>query len=93
MEFVDDRTDEQKQTHTMIALGTDSFMSGWGGAEGGASYAGWAFPEGHESAAMGMVAARSEMQRVRLLSGDYKPNSRYCAHCHIYVFKDRHAEL
>jgi hypothetical protein len=28
----DDRTPEQKQTHRVLVLGTDSFMSGWGQA-------------------------------------------------------------
>jgi len=29
--FKDDRTEEQKKTHKMAVVGTDVFMSGWGG--------------------------------------------------------------
>ena len=40
MIFQDDRTPEQKKTHTLIVLATDRFMSGWGMAKNGVSYAG-----------------------------------------------------
>ena len=42
MKRVDDRTSEEMKTHQIIVAGTDSFMSGWGEAKGGVSYAGWA---------------------------------------------------
>ena len=35
MELNDDRTEAQKRTHTCLIAGTDSFLSGWGKAEGG----------------------------------------------------------
>ena len=82
--FKDDRTAEQKQTHRLAIVGTDTFMSGWGEASGGMSYAGWAFKDGEESQVWGMMAARSDMQRLRLVLLDgYRPNA---AHTHIYVF-------
>jgi len=37
----DDRTNEQKKTHSCLIGGTDRFMSGWGRAENGKSYAFW----------------------------------------------------
>ena len=33
MKIQDDRTPEQKATHTILIIGTDSFMSGWGGSQ------------------------------------------------------------
>lgn len=42
MKKVDDRTDEQKKTHVWGVVAKDKFMSGWGGAEGGASRCSWA---------------------------------------------------
>lgn len=82
--LVDDRTEEQRKTHRLAIVGTDTFMSGWGGAEGGMSYAGWAFKDGDESRAWGYVSSRREMQRVRIVLLDgYRPNA---AHTHIYVF-------
>ena len=82
----DDRTEEQKKTHTTIVLATDSFMSGWGEAEGGKSYAGWATEEGTINACESWVRQRGDMQRVRIVAGDYKPPSG-AGHCHIYVWK------
>ena len=30
MKLIDDRTEEQKKTHTTLITATDKFMSGWG---------------------------------------------------------------
>ena len=38
----DDRTLEQKKTHTSLIIGTDSFLSGGGEADKGKSFAAWA---------------------------------------------------
>lgn len=86
MTYVDDRTDEQHLTHTRAVVGTDSFMSGWGEAKDGVSYAGWAFRDDGEFAdCLAMVERRSEMKRVRIVTlSDYRPKA---AHTHIYVFK------
>jgi hypothetical protein len=85
--FQDDRTEAQKKTHRLAVVGTDPWMSGWGGAEGGASYAAWAFPEGYESAALGMIAQRGDMKRIRVVVlDDYRPKA---AHTHVYVFNPR----
>ncbi len=84
--IVDDRTEEQKRTHRLAIVGTDSFMSGWGKAEGGASYAGWAFKDGDMAGCLSMVDGRSDMMRVREVTLDgYRPQA---AHTHIYVYKD-----
>ena len=83
--YTDDRTDEQRKTHRMAVVGTDSFMSGWGEAVGGASYAGWAYKDGDHAACLAWVAGRSDMKRVRLVAIDtYRPRA---AHTHIYIYR------
>jgi len=85
MKLVDDRTKEQKKTHNIIVMGTDTFMSGWGGAKGGNSYAGWACTDEDYNACLGWVHGRSDMKRVRVVGGDYRPPSG-AGHCHIYIY-------
>lgn len=84
MIFVDDRTQEQKQTHTLIVMMTDSFMSGWGAATGGPSYAGWACQPDEVDEMESRIRGRSDAKRVRIVSGDYRPPGGL-GHCHIYV--------
>jgi hypothetical protein len=84
--IVDDRTEEQMLTHRLAVVGTDSFMSGWGGAEGGMSYAAWAFKDGQESACLATISNRGDMKRVRVVNLDgYQAKG--AAHCHIYVWR------
>ena len=72
MVTVDDRTDEQKATHTWLIIGTDSFLSGWGGASGGASYAAWACKTEDRDRVFNWVSSRGDMKRVReALAGDH----------------------
>jgi hypothetical protein len=86
MIFKDDRTLEQRTTHTMAVIGTDSFMSGWGLAKNGMSYAGWACRPEDLPDCEAMVESRSEMKRVRVvLANTYRPKA---AHTHIYVYRD-----
>jgi hypothetical protein len=84
--FIDDRTEEQKKTHVLAVVGTDTFMSGWGGAEGGKSYAGWACRPEDLWPTERRVRARGDMHRVRVVSlRDYRPQA---AHTHIYVHRE-----
>ena len=81
----DDRTPEQTQTHTWLVIGTDSFMSGWGKASGGKSYAAWACKPDERRACLTWVESRSDMKRVReALANDYHPSG--IGHLHIYVW-------
>lgn len=84
----DDRTETQKDTHRYLIVGTDSFMSGWGRARGGSSFAAWACETLEDAKrCMKEVDARSDMKRVRMVYDS--PTSRYrpkCAHLHIYVW-------
>ena len=77
-------------------MGTDTFMSGWGHARNGASYAAWACETSEEvDACMAWVQARSDMSRVRFVIENpsrgyrYRPKAYLCAHLHIYVWTDR----
>lgn len=95
--IIDDRTPAQKSTHRYLVIMTDRFMSGWGGAEGGASYAAWAC-EGYSDAkkAEKWVRGRSDALRVRTTvdtaSSPYRPG-RNCAHLHVYVVNEGHPAL
>ena len=98
MTLEDNRTEEQKKTHTWLVVGTDKFLSGWGGAEGGLSYAAWACKPEDRRSVLDWVERRSDMLRVREVAeseyaGKYRPNSTYCVHCHIYVVEDGHPSL
>jgi len=85
MIYQDERTDEQKLTHRFAVIGTDAFMSGWGGAEGGVSYAGWAFQEKDYAQCLSAVASRRDMRRGRVVDlSTYRPKA---AHTHIYVWQ------
>ena len=55
MQTVDDRTPEQKETHKFLIIGTDSFLSGWGQAKGGLSYAVWACKPEHRDQVLNWV--------------------------------------
>ncbi len=90
----DDRTAEQKETHTLAVVGTDSFLSGWGHAANGASYAGWACIPDDLKRVEEWVESRGDMKRVRIvLANDYNPSSVHCVHFHLYVVGPEHPAL
>lgn len=85
--LVDDRTEAEKKTHRLAVVGTDTFMSGWGRAGGGASYAAWAVRDGDLAGCLSWVESREDMIRVRVVSLDgYRPKA---AHTHIYVYNQQ----
>ena len=89
MQISDDRSTAQLDTHYMLVVGTDSFLSGWGKAEGGLSYAAWACNYNNLKRVRAWVAARGDMLRVRTVHAKgYAPRS--CQHLHIYVVGDNH---
>jgi len=90
----DERTEEQKKTHPILVVATDRFMSGWGAAKEGLSYAAWACRDnGDDVRVFNWVRRRHEMSRVRVVLADsYKP-SKYCAHLSIYAVEDGHPAL
>jgi len=92
MIFVDDRTKEQKATHRLIIMATDRFMSGWGRAAGGPSYAGWACRYEDSRAVERWVRSRPEMMRIRDVGSNYRPPAGP-GHCHVYVVGNGHPAL
>jgi hypothetical protein len=88
----DDRTAEQKKTHTFLVTATDRFMSGWGGAAGGASKCAWACDTKEKMwKLLDWVQSREEMKYVNYrLDDKWYPNA---AHVHIYVAGDNHPAL
>lgn len=91
MKIVDDRTEEQTQTHTALIVGTDRFMSGWGKAAGGVSYAVWACTPENAEKVFNWVDGRDEMKRVREVSDPYQPKG--TGHTHIYVVNPGHPSI
>ena len=86
----DDRSDSERKTHTYIVVGTDSFMSGWGLAKGGASFAAWACTKNDLEAVLAWVRNRGDMRRVRVVGAGWRPRA---AHTHIYVVHPGHPAL
>jgi hypothetical protein len=85
----DDRTQEQKKTNKILITATDKFMSGWGGASGGASKCAWACREDQDwGKVLDWVEKRSDMKYVNVNhTGKWYPQA---AHVHIYVCDDNH---
>ena len=90
--MVDERTEQEKKELTIIVLGTDRVMSGWGKASGGPSYAGWACRPEDANKVARWVRNRSDMKRVRMVGGNYRPPSGR-GHCHIYAVRPGHPAL
>ena len=90
MTRIDDRTPEQHKTHNWLITATDRFMSGWGGARGGASKCAWACTPEHASHVLDWVRSRGEMKYVNSTNGRWYPRA---AHVHIYVVDDEHPAL
>jgi hypothetical protein len=89
---VDDRTEEQKQTHTTLVKARDNFMSGWGQAENGYSVCAWACKPEDSQAVYRRVKARGAMRYVAIVPDTYRP-PRSTAHYHIYVVGPDHPAL
>jgi hypothetical protein len=87
----DDRTSEQQKTHIWGIVARDKFMSGWGGAKGGASRCAWAcHPDVNTDRVYNWVKNRSEMRYVNLVDlRTYRPPSG-TAHFHIYACNPDH---
>jgi len=91
MKIQDDRTPEEKKTHSIIVVGTDSFLSGWGEAKGGVSYAGWACRLDDVDKVESWVRSRSEMKRVRVVGNSWRPKG--VGHAHVYIVHNNHLAL
>ncbi len=87
---VDDRTQEQRKTHTCLVTATDRFMSGWGDAAGGLSKCAWACKSEHADRVYNWVSNRKEMKYVNSTYGKWYPKAK---HVHIYVVDEGHRAL
>lgn len=85
----DDRTPQQKITHTVLIGGIDSCLSGWGGAEGGLSRAYWACPPEQADTVEAWVESRGDIRKVTRRD---KPSTD-AKHVHIYVVTPTHPAL
>ena len=88
---IDDRTVEQKITHSWLVTATDRFMSGWGPASGGNSKCAWACRDKDVDVVFDWVKARDEMRYVNATNNPWYP--RNAKHVHIYVVTDDHPAL
>ena len=87
----DDRTPEQKKTHTVLITATDKFLSGWGMAKNGTSKCAWACKPEHASKMFDWVVQRSDMKYVNInYTGKWHPKA---AHVHIYVADEDHPAI
>ena len=94
---IDDRTQDELATHRWLIVGTDSFLSGWGEAEGGTSVAAWACRPEDRLAVLAWVRSRGDMLRVREVaeSGSgarYTPRGNV-RHFHVYCVRPGHSAL
>jgi len=87
----DDRTREEKRSHEWLVVGTDSFLSGWGRAAGGKSYAAWACRFNDLDKVQAWVRSRSDMKRVRTCYHGWNPKG--VGHAHVYVVNEGHPAL
>lgn len=71
--------------------GVDPWMSGWGGAEGGRSFAIWSCRSGDADAVMAWVKSRGDIESPRVIPGTLttKPND----HVHVYNVNNNHISL
>ncbi len=91
MKRIDDRTTEQKRTHTILVTATDKFMSGWGEASQGTSKCAWACRQDQDyNKVLSWVESRPEMIYVNIRFNPWYPSA---AHVHIYVVDDNHPAL
>lgn len=87
----DDRTPDQRATHTILVAGNDSCLTGWGDAKSGRSIAAWACTPANALSVERWVRSRTDMERVRILHDPVY--GRTGDHIHIYVVTDGHPAL
>ena len=91
MTIRDDRNAQEKFTHHIIIMGRDSFLSGWGKAAGGSSYAGWACTEHDAESVYKWVLRRGDIKHVKRVDAGYSPSGK--GHYHIYAVHAGHPAL
>ena len=89
----DDRTAEERDTHTCFVRGRDIMLSGWGLAADGRSIAVWACRPEHLDTVYDWVESREDMRSVTTAWSPDAPNLLRGDHCQIYVVHDQHPAL
>ena len=89
----DERTREQRMTHTVLITATDKSMSGWGRAKGASSKAAWCCRPEHADAVFEWVSSRKEMKRVNENNENWRPDPTGTAHVSYYVVEYNHPAL
>ena len=90
-QYLDDRTTDEKRTLTTIIAGKDTFLTGWGEADGVTSYAAWACTPEDRAKVLRWVRNRSDMAKVQSVDEAWRPSvgSLY----HIYAVNPGHPAL
>jgi len=80
----DDRTEEQVKELPFLVGGRDRYLSGWGKAKDGGSYAYWACRASDVRPALDVISQRHDLTRVSILA--HIPRRKPSDHVHIYVW-------
>jgi hypothetical protein len=89
MQINDRRTPENLETHCVLVVARDIYLSSWGPP--GSSICAWACKPEDADKVFEWVDGRNEMKNVRFKKEDYKP--RNAGHFSIYVVHDTHRSL
>lgn len=97
MKIQDDRHDfnevSEVITHTNLIGGKDSFMSGWGRAKHGVSYAYWACTDDQVDRVIQWICSRSDQPNPKHIDDTQLPKGGPDDHLHIYCVRDGHPAL
>lgn len=85
----DQRTESERGLRLAVVM-TDRFMSGWGEARNGLSYAAWACTAADLPRVLAWVKSRSDASRVRVVANVDKYRPKGAAHLTIYGVSDGH---
>ena len=89
----DDRKGREKYTHCNLIGGVDTFLSGWGKAENGLSWAFWACRDKDKENVWTWVKNRGDIKHTRERGKDYRPSAGKHGHFHVYVVHEGHNSL
>lgn len=91
MKIKDDREGIQRSRLSVLVGGKDKFMSGWGGARKGISYAYWACEPDDAETVERWVRSRSDIRSIGRRAKP--PQGTTHDHCHIYCVTPTHPAL
>ena len=86
------RTPAQRVTHTIFVVGYDPFLSRWGRAQLGTSFAAWACEECNVEAVEEWVGKRNDVRDAVTVDEDDFDDNR-CVHLSIYPVANNHPAI